>query len=78
MFLTSIASVSERQVHTKHGWRTKYDVLPEGPAGITPSYETWSVWHASLCERASKTGRRVQLGLRDTKWGPEIVSAVLL
>ena len=79
MLYASIEKVSERKVRTRAGWKVKYDVLAASGngSGYRPSYETWSMWHASLCDRAAKTGRRVLLGLRETRWGFEIVSAEL-
>lgn len=70
MVTTTVDRVRERPVQTWKGRRVKYDVYV--PQGV---YETWDVLKASLCDRASKTGRAVRLGLKDSRFGPEIVSA---
>lgn len=75
MLLVKIASVTEREIRTRRGMQTKYDVTPKDRA--ENPYETFSPWLASICDRAEKTGRPVILGLRETKWAYEIVSAEL-
>ena len=68
-----VQKVSERPV--RNG--VKFDIHPQEapPPPWSPVYETFDEWTASLCARAMAMGFPVTLGLRETKFGLEIVSA---
>lgn len=47
------------------------------PVGSTTPLETLSVYKASIAERACHLKRPVTVGLKDTRWGQEIVTIEL-
>lgn len=51
---------------------TKYWIYVQG---TTQPLSTFNDWIASLAQRARETNRPLVVGLRETKWGPEIVTA---
>lgn len=62
--------------------RRKFTVCPDLIDTPSPAasrlYGTWDPWKASLCQRARDTGKLVELGTRDTSYGPEIVTVKVL
>lgn len=69
-----IEKTGVHHVKVRGVWREKYRVYPVGWSNWC---ETFDALIASACERAAVTGSPVTLGLRDTTWGPEIVTAEL-
>ena len=52
----------------------RYDVSGQHAKGGN-IYSTLDAWKASLCEQARRQNTPIEIGWRDTRYGPEIVTA---
>jgi hypothetical protein len=72
---TPISKVQSRPVRGG----TKWDIYgAPAVSGYTPVYETWSALHASLCDRARILNQHVVMGLKDGRYGLEVVTAEIV
>lgn len=69
-----VASYEVRGGHMRH----EITLMATAPQVHDTIVSTLNPWAASLCERAKALGARVSVGWKDSRFGPELVTATLL
>lgn len=65
-------------VPTRQQGVTRYQVCATTEQGAGIILDTVNPLRASLCERARDTNQPVEIGWRETKWGPELITVALV